>query len=46
MYPLVVGKEATPLAKKTPSVLRKVKHLILTITADNETEFAIHEGIV
>ena len=39
------GKEATPLAKETKSALRKVKHLIHTITADNGKEFAKHEEI-
>lgn len=39
------GKEAAPLAKKTVSALRKVKHLIHTITADNGKEFAKHEEI-
>jgi len=39
------GKEAIPLAKKTASALRKVKHLIHTITADNGKEFAKHEEI-
>lgn len=39
------GKEAVPLAKKTTSALRKVKHLIHTITADNGKEFAKHEEI-
>ena len=39
------GKEAAPLAKKTKSALRKVKHLIHTITADNGKEFAKHEEI-
>ena len=39
------GKEATPLAKKTAYALRKVKHLIHTITADNGKEFAKHEEI-
>ncbi len=39
------GKEADPLAKKTKSALRKVKHLIHTITADNGKELAKHEEI-
>ena len=39
------GKEAVPLAKETKSALRKVKHLIHTITVDNGKEFAKHEEI-
>ena len=39
------GKEAAPLVRKTKSALRKVKHLIHTITADNGKEFARHEEI-
>ncbi|CDN30537.1 Mobile element protein [Mucinivorans hirudinis] len=39
------GKEATPLAEKTTSALKKVKELIHTMTADNGKEFAKHEEI-
>lgn len=39
------GKEAIPVAKITVWALRKVKHLIHTITADNGKEFAKHEDI-
>ena len=39
------GKEAIPVAKVTAWALRKVKHLIQTITADNGKEFAKHEDI-
>ena len=38
-------KEAIPVAKVTAWALRKVKHLIQTITADNGKEFAKHEDI-
>ena len=41
----LAGKEAATLDKKTTSALRKIKHLIHTITADNGKEFAKHEEI-
>ncbi len=41
----LTGKDAALLAKKTRQALRKVKHIIRTITADNGKEFAKHEEI-
>jgi transposase, IS30 family len=41
----LTGKEASPLAQKTIEILRPIRKLIHTITADNGKEFAKHKEI-